>query len=314
MPNGVFSARPPANGAAFSFASVWQPTQPAAFATYSPRFASPGAPAGAAGGSGSPQAASSRKKSPATAGLAIRLKRLLLLAELLVAAAAGLADRADLRLDGTFVAPLAHFVELVRLVLQTADRFLDAGRIGEDLRLRGALHAFRAGIEAVPGHAAQVVEEARVALHDFGVIRGLALRHGCERAEVLALQRHRGLALLHQNLGLLLREGRAARNAERQGDGGGHTSFLHSDLLIWDGAAGAARGEKHGCEHSYSLGASAARLRTRRPRGSGRRSSGQRRHASFRWGRWPACPRGRRSAAPRCNRRTVPTAAGIVRA
>jgi hypothetical protein len=41
VPNGVFSARPPANGVAPSRASVWQPTQPPALARYSPRFASP---------------------------------------------------------------------------------------------------------------------------------------------------------------------------------------------------------------------------------------------------------------------------------
>src|SRR5205085_7199953 len=172
--------------------------QPAAFDRYSPRFASPCAAA---------SAAQSRKKSPAVAGPLANIV-LLLLAEALVAAAARLADSADLRLDCTLVAALAHFIELVHLILQADSRFLKLIRLLPDRRQCRSLHAhvFGAGIKAVPRHAAQVVEKTGVAPHDIRVVRCLALRHGGERTEVFALQRHHCLALLDEDLGLRLRE------------------------------------------------------------------------------------------------------------
>src|SRR5882672_3582437 len=108
MPNGVFSARPPAKGTAPCFSSVWQPTQPPAAARDWPRFASPCAQASGA------RKASTKNKSPAAAGLLPSTMRLLLLPEILVAGAAGLADRADLRLHRRLVAAAAHLVELLR--------------------------------------------------------------------------------------------------------------------------------------------------------------------------------------------------------
>src|SRR5262245_9493865 len=104
-----------------------------------------------------------RIKSPAAAGLLESIRRLLLLAEALVAAAARLADRADLRLDRRFVAAAAHRVELGRFVLQAVRRFRELRAVAPHGRQRRALHILGAVCETVPGHAAQVVEEAGVA-------------------------------------------------------------------------------------------------------------------------------------------------------
>src|SRR3954462_5949750 len=92
-PNGAFGARPPANGRAPFFSSVWQPTQPPALTRYAPRFASPSAEAGAG-----PSIVAPKSKSPAIAGLRNARSRLALLAERLMAAAAGLGGGADLGL------------------------------------------------------------------------------------------------------------------------------------------------------------------------------------------------------------------------
>src|SRR5258706_2971632 len=79
------------------------------------------------------------KKKPRERGASRESQSLLFLAEALVAAAAALADRADLRLDRGFVAALCDGVELVRLVLQ-AGRFLELVRLLVDRRQRRALH------------------------------------------------------------------------------------------------------------------------------------------------------------------------------
>src|SRR5258706_10570264 len=121
MPNGVFSARPPANATAPWVASVWQPTQPPAFARYSPRFASPWAKAL----SKSARKRTAKSKSPAAAGLVRAIKRLLLLAELLVAGAAGFAGRAHLRLHRRLVAALAYLGELRRFALEVLGGFFE---------------------------------------------------------------------------------------------------------------------------------------------------------------------------------------------
>src|SRR5882762_6953837 len=130
---------------------------------------------------------------------------LLLLAEILVAAAASLADSPDLRLRRALVAAFAHRHEPGDFALQPLLGFLELGRLAPDRRQRGALDAPRAGVEAVPGHFVEHIEVAGIALDNVRVIGQLALRHASERAEVLALQRHRSLALLHQDFGLHLR-------------------------------------------------------------------------------------------------------------
>src|SRR5215467_4385460 len=115
VPKGVFSSRPPAKGTAPSLSSVWQPTQPPALARYSPCFASPCAGALAEASSATRKRHrrimvadyALEKESPAVAGLSRGISRLLLLlAEVLVAAAAGFADAADRRLlSGLVAAP-----------------------------------------------------------------------------------------------------------------------------------------------------------------------------------------------------------------
>src|SRR5690242_3280010 len=208
--------------------------QPPTLLRYSPCFASPCAPASAG------VRARQKTKSPAEAG---RRKRetLKLLPEVIVAAAASLADRTDLRLHGGFVAALADLVELVRLVLEPARRFLELAGVAEHLGQRIALHILGARIEAVPRHAAQVVEKPRVAANDIGVVRELALSHACERPEVLALQRHHGLALLDQGLGLHLSERHPGGNAERQRSQGCGTAFVHLPLLKYGDRAARRR-------------------------------------------------------------------------
>src|SRR5712671_5571355 len=135
------------------------------------------------------------------------MSALTLLAEIIVAAPACLADGPDLRLHRGLIAALAHGSELRRLVLQPLGGLLELGRLLPYRRKRGALLALGAWIEAVPGHLAQVLQETRVALDHACVVRHLALRHSGQWAEVLALQRHRRLALLDQNFRLGLRHG-----------------------------------------------------------------------------------------------------------
>src|SRR5690242_7495372 len=57
-----------------------------------------------------------QKEKPRRGGASQKHETLLFLAEVVVAAAAGLADRADLRLGGGLIAALRYFPELVRLV------------------------------------------------------------------------------------------------------------------------------------------------------------------------------------------------------
>src|SRR5581483_5182047 len=199
--------------------------QPAAAARYSPRFASPCAAA---------TPAASRKNSPATAG-PFASNRLLLLAEIVVAAAAGFADGADLRLHRALIAALAHLVELVRLVLQTARRFLELVLLLPDRGQRVALHVLGRRIERIPRHARQVVEERGIALDDVRVVRRFTLRHRRERPEVLALQSHHRLPLLHHELGLHLRERGTGPGAERHGQQYCKSAASHYLLLGgWD--------------------------------------------------------------------------------
>src|SRR5258708_34213356 len=76
---------------------------------------------------------------------------LLLLAEVLVAAAAGLADRPDLRLHRAFVAAFAHRHEPGDFALQPLLGLLELGRLVPDRRQRGGLYVLRARGEPVPG-------------------------------------------------------------------------------------------------------------------------------------------------------------------
>src|SRR5258706_8555748 len=229
MPNGVFSARPPANATAPWVASVWQPTQPPAFARYSPRFASPWAKAL----SKSARKRTAKSKSPAAAGRVRDINGLLLLAELLVAGAAGFAGRADLRLYRGLVAALADLGKLRCFALEVLGRFLELVGLFPDRGKRRALHALGVRIEAVPGHLAQGFEKARVALNHGSVIGDLALRHAAHRAHVLALQGHRRLALLYQGLRLGLRGGVERKGgADRHRKGNCDELELHY-FLLW---------------------------------------------------------------------------------
>src|SRR3989454_1940521 len=100
-----------------------------------------------------------------------RTKRcLLLLAEVVVAVAAGLADRPDLRLHRAFVAAFAHRHEPGDFALQPLLGLLELGRLVPDRRQRGALYVLRARVEAVPGHLVEHIEVAGIALDDVGVI------------------------------------------------------------------------------------------------------------------------------------------------
>src|SRR5438445_4182488 len=104
---------------------------------------------------------------------------LLLLAEVLVAVATGLADRADLRLHRAFVAALAHGREPGDFALQPLGGLLELGWFVPDCGQSGGLHShiLRARVEAVPGHLVEHIEVAGIALDDIGVIGQLALRH-----------------------------------------------------------------------------------------------------------------------------------------
>src|SRR3954469_23582441 len=142
VPKGVFKARPPAYIGAPSLASVWQPTHPPAFERYKPRFASPSAKATATKSESANAPASVARFTPAPP-----LGLLLLLAERLVATATGLADRADLGLDRSFVARAAHVIELRRLGFQAFRCFLEFRGVAEHCGQRGALHVLGARIE-----------------------------------------------------------------------------------------------------------------------------------------------------------------------
>src|SRR6266571_1504018 len=257
VPKGVLSARPPAKGTASFFSSVWQPTQPAAFARYSPRFASPSAEALPAAAQKSMASTPARgtifrkaggtptisrimhhagKGKPRRSGASSENPRSVLLTEILVAVpATSFADLRDCRLDARFVAGFGRGNKPANRALELFLRLLELGRLAPDRRQGGGFHvlqvlgAFR---EAVPGHLVQHIEITGIARDHIGVVRDFALGHAGQRAEVLALQGHRRLALFDQYLGLDLREGgeRVSR-AERQGQSGQKKRLLHSILL-----------------------------------------------------------------------------------
>src|SRR5712671_6302673 len=135
------------------------------------------------------------------------MSALALLAEIIVAAPACLAEGSDLRLHRGFVAALAHGSQLRRLVLEPLGGLLELARLFPYRGKRGALLALGAWIETVPRHLAQHLEVAGIALDGTLVVRNLALRHSGQGPEILALQCHDGLALLHQNLGFSLCNG-----------------------------------------------------------------------------------------------------------
>jgi hypothetical protein len=137
----------------------------------------------------------------------------LLLAEVVVAVCASLADGADLRLDRAFVAALCRRLKFRDLGLETLCRLLGLVGLFEQRGQSAAFLVFGARIEANPGHLRQGMQVVRVALDEFGVKRCAPLRHAAERAKVLANQGHGGLALLYQDVGLDLREGGAAHGA-----------------------------------------------------------------------------------------------------
>src|SRR5688500_2347353 len=136
---------------------------------YSPRLASPCA-------SPWPNTAQ-RRKSPAAAGPHNLDKALLLLAEIVVAAAAGLADRANLRLDGAFVTALRYLLQLLNLGGQAVGRLLELARVVEYRGQRGAFRVLGGGIEAIPRHLGERRQVVGVTLHDFGIERHAPLGH-----------------------------------------------------------------------------------------------------------------------------------------
>src|SRR5690349_12471493 len=126
------------------------------------------------------QNARAQSKSPAAAGLLRPVGWLLLFAEVVVATPAGLADVAGKALD----------------------RLLDLARLLPHGGKRGALDAFGAFVEAIPRRVLENVEDRGVALDHLLVVGHATLGHAAERAEILRDQRHRGLTLLDQRLGL----------------------------------------------------------------------------------------------------------------
>src|SRR3954467_5215925 len=144
-------------------------------------------------------ARSERRKPRRSGASSARSSLLLLFAEVLMTAAASLAGRADLRLDGCFVAALADLDELRDFVLEVLLGLLELVGIFPD-RGQGcgldALLVLGAFGKAVPGHLGQCGQKLGVSHHGVLVVRRLALRHRGERTEVLALQRHCRLALL----------------------------------------------------------------------------------------------------------------------
>src|SRR3989449_3376606 len=110
---------------------------------------------------------------------------LLLLAEVVVAVAAGLADSPDLRLHRAFVAAFAHGHEPGDFALQPLLGLLELGRLAPDCGQSGGLysHLLGARVETGPRHLVGHIRGAGIALDDVGVIGQPALRHARERAE-----------------------------------------------------------------------------------------------------------------------------------
>src|SRR5262245_24518707 len=118
--------------------------------------------------------AAPRSKSPAVAGPRMRRKPLLLLfAEVVVAVRAGLADRANLRLDGALVAALGDLLQLADLRLEPLGclfhfaGLLPDGRQGSVFRF---FHVLGARIKTVPRHLGEGVQVVRIALNELGVV------------------------------------------------------------------------------------------------------------------------------------------------
>src|SRR5207245_1136360 len=105
------------------------------------------------------------KRKPRRSG-AFGAKRflVLLLAEILMAGAAGLADGADRRLDGRLVAASAHRDEPLHRVLEVVLGRLELGRLAPDRRQCGGLDGRALGAlgEAVPGHPERASRKAEL--------------------------------------------------------------------------------------------------------------------------------------------------------
>src|SRR5690348_14964228 len=101
-----------------------------------------------------------KKRKPRRGGAFPGNARLLLLAEILVAAAAGLADAADRRLLRGLVTAPAHLDQGLHRFLEVILRLLELGRLAPDRRQRGGLRGRILGArgETVPRHSAQGVE------------------------------------------------------------------------------------------------------------------------------------------------------------
>src|SRR6185503_11456731 len=175
-----------------------------------------------------------KKQKPRRSGAQDAQQTLLFFAEVVVAVRAGLADRADLRLDGTLVAALRDLLQLADLRFEPLDCLLHLAWLLPDGRQGARLHVLDplgARVEAIPRHLRQGVQVVGIALDDLGVERDLALRHAAERAKVLSNQGHGRLALFHQDLRLDLRESRASDGAQRHDYCYCNQPFLHGVLL-----------------------------------------------------------------------------------
>src|SRR5258706_993745 len=128
----------------------------------------------------------------------------LLLAEILVAGAAGLADRADRGLLSSLVAASGNGDQGLDRLLEVVLGLLELGRLAPDRRQGGGFYANvpRALGEAVPGHPAQGVEHGRVERDGFRVVGNLARSHAGQRAGLRAVQGRGRRAMLETSVGL----------------------------------------------------------------------------------------------------------------
>src|SRR5205809_7196057 len=97
---------------------------------------------------------------------------LLLLAEVVVAVAAGLADSPDLRLHCAFVAAFAHGHEPGDFALQPLLGLLELGRLVPDCGQTGGPHPhiLRARAQTVPRHLLAYIEVACIPADDVCVL------------------------------------------------------------------------------------------------------------------------------------------------
>src|SRR5258706_3263402 len=88
----------------------------------------------------------------------------LLLAEILVAGAAGLADRADRGLLSGLIAASGNGDQGLNRLLEVVLGLLELGRLAPDRRQGGGLYRYALGAlrESVPRHPAQGVEHRRI--------------------------------------------------------------------------------------------------------------------------------------------------------